>query len=405
MHKLRVILVLAILTAWAGPFVRIVPSDFNEFLQPWYDHILASGQVEAFATPFSNYSPPYLYLLSAISLLGLPPLIAIKLLSTVGAVWAAFGVYRLTDRAEAALTFFLIPTTLVNVPLFGQADMFWIAPCLLAIAAAPNTLAVVLWASLAFAFKAQAVFVAPFVAAILIKERAPWWQWLVPLGVYLAAVLPAYLVGWPFSDLMSVYWKQANYMPPNGVRFVSTASNWWALFAIADYDAALRSFTIGFVLAAAATLLFVSWFGRRHLTRSHLLIAAAMSGTMIPFLLPGMHERFFALGEVAAFCWAWASRDRDSIIVAALMQAQLLLAFFGWILHIPLMAVGGGALTTTALWLLLWNCKRPDLAPSRRGGRTGVQQQCRRREAVVGAMDLHPVGALPLVRRVSESDL
>jgi hypothetical protein len=163
-------------------------------------------------------------------------------------------------------------------------------------------------------------------------------------------MLPAWLAGWPPADLVTVYVRQAQYVPPNGVPFVSTASNWWALFAYLDYDGALKSFWIGFAAAGAATLLYFRRFAAR--PAPHLL-AAALSAIMLPFLLPGMHERFYALAELATFCLAWTSRSRRTITAAFLMQVQLVFAYFGWILRIPEMAIIGAVLVALAFWLLL----------------------------------------------------
>src|SRR5687768_8484759 len=73
---------------FAGP-------DLRDFLFPWLAHIRETGPIAAFATPFSNYTPPYLYLLSTVSLLGLSPLATIKLLSCLVTLWLAFAVRRL----------------------------------------------------------------------------------------------------------------------------------------------------------------------------------------------------------------------------------------------------------------------------------------------------------------------
>ena len=40
------------------------PRDLSLFLKPWFDHLVRYGPVGAFAHPFSNYTPAYLYLLA-----------------------------------------------------------------------------------------------------------------------------------------------------------------------------------------------------------------------------------------------------------------------------------------------------------------------------------------------------
>jgi hypothetical protein len=199
--------------------------------------------------------------------------------------------------------------------------------------------------------------------AVLLNRRSPWWYWLTPAAIYLLAILPAWLAGWPAYDLLMVYIRQAQYVPPNGVAFVSTASNPWVLFRVIDYDVAVRSYWIGFLAAAAATMVYLVYFARKRLSKNDLVVAAVLSAAMLPFFLPGMHERFFALAEIAAFCWALAARSQAAIAVAALLQTQLVLAYFGWVWTLPELTIVGAALVTVALsLLLLWSAQMSRIA-------------------------------------------
>jgi Gpi18-like mannosyltransferase len=326
-RRLKVALVvLGAAIAWTIPFVLVRSGDYFAFLLPWYNHIVAAGPLGAFGQPFGNYTPPYYYLLSAVSQLGLPPLVAIKGLSILGALWLAFAISRLTAKPEAGAWSLLLPTVVFNVPFMGQADVFWLAPCVLAVAAAVRREPVrsALWASVGFAFKAQAIFLAPFVALVLIRRRAPLWSWLIPVAVYLAAILPAALAGWPLTDLLTVYLRQAAWHLPGEV-FISGAPNLWMLVRLAAPH--LYSVALGIILAEMAAVAYVWRLLRADMNAHGLLTAAALSAAMLPFLLPGMHERFFALFEVLTFCLA--SIDRRAIIVAVLAQAAFVLNIFG----------------------------------------------------------------------------
>jgi Gpi18-like mannosyltransferase len=333
----------ATVATWAVPFVTAVPGDYRAFLLPWYQHIVETGRIAAFAHPFANYAPPYLYLLSLATLLPLPPMFAIKLLSAVGAVWLAYAVYRLAG-VEAAAWSFLLPTVVINVPILAQADPFWVAPCALSVCAAlrGDTLWTAIWAGVGFAFKAQAIFIAPFVFGVL--ARAPLHHWLAPLGVYVASMLPAGLIGWPVSDLITIYFSQAHWARPGSSAFISTAPNLWAVLGL-DHAFAASHFWLGFAFATVATLLYLRAF-----RRFDRLGAAALSAAMLPFLLPGMHERFFALAEILTFCIAWQSHR---IAVAALMQAALIAAIAAIVLHSPPILVFGAFVELTAILLLL----------------------------------------------------
>jgi len=188
---------------------------------------------------------------------------------------------------------------------------------------------------------------------MLLNRRSPLWFWALPPAIYAIAMLPAWLAGWPAWDLLTVYVRQAEYVPSNGVSFVSTASNPWALFRFINYDLAIRSYWVGFLAASIATVSYIAYFASRRLSKDDMVAAAALSAAMLPFLLPGMHERFFVLAELCAFCWALAVRSREAIAVAALLQVQFVLSYFGWVLRRPELTIAGGILTTIALGLLV----------------------------------------------------
>src|SRR5690348_1430627 len=71
--------------------------DMRHFLVPWLDTVLERGRVGAFATPFSNYTPPYLYLLALVSPLAsvVPKISVIKALSVAGTIGLTLAVQRL----------------------------------------------------------------------------------------------------------------------------------------------------------------------------------------------------------------------------------------------------------------------------------------------------------------------
>jgi len=344
--------------AWSVPILMFVPGDFVGFLGPWYRHMLTAGPVAAFAHPFGNYAPPYLYLLAALTLFNgiVSQIIAIKLLSTAGAAWLAFAIFRLlkssgaNDPVEAAAWSLVLPTVVLNVPLLAQADAFWVAPCVLAVAASVrgNAIQTALWASVGFAFKAQAVFLAPFVALVLIRCHARWWAWLVPVAVYLFAITPAWAAGWPLRDLLTIYLRQAQWHPP-GDSFISTAPNLWLLVKL--YAPFLYSAAAGIAAAGVAALVYIVWLRRATLGTQSLVAAAALSGAIIPFLLPGMHERFFALSEILTFCLAWMSRRW--LVIAAAAQAAFLLNAGGMLGGPPLMLLLGVAAETAVILLLV----------------------------------------------------
>lgn len=348
---LSVALLYTALGLFAGP-------DLDHFLFPWLAHIREAGPIGAFSAPYSNYTPPYLYLLTSVSALGLSPLVTIKLLSVVGTLWLALAVRQLlislgSDRHdEAALLSLLLPTVMVNGPFLGQCDALWVGCCLMAVAAAieKRTYAMAAWAGIGFAIKAQAIFSAPFALAVVIRERK-WAALLIPPIAYLLAIVPAWLAGWPLSDLLTIYSRQIRY-----THWLSTAPNLWALPAIF----LPRGSPALTVVAYAATLVAVGLFVRRFPQRS-LLAAALFSAILVPWLLPKMHERYFLLADLLSFCLAFV--DRRAVPIFLAVQAGSLLSLFAYATNFDPLNVAGSLLMTAALLLtgvLLFGPERRD---------------------------------------------
>jgi len=155
-------------------FLPHISLDMKAYLIPWYDYIAAHGAWAALGEEFSNYTPPYLYLL-ALATLGkgfFSKVTAIKLLSIVfdfSNAYLVFRIVKLQAQKEylplaAAALFLCLPTVALNSSAWGQADSiyaFFILASLFYLLQDKPLPALILF-GVAFAFKAQAVFLLPF---------------------------------------------------------------------------------------------------------------------------------------------------------------------------------------------------------------------------------------------------
>jgi Gpi18-like mannosyltransferase len=108
--------------------------DFRNFLEPWYDFIIEQGGFAALEYEFSNYTPPYLYLLIIASLLfpGFSKIFAIKLISIIFDFVCAFFVYKIVrvkypSGMAPVFAFFAIvltPTVFLNSAFWGQSYIY-----------------------------------------------------------------------------------------------------------------------------------------------------------------------------------------------------------------------------------------------------------------------------------------
>jgi Gpi18-like mannosyltransferase len=172
--------------------------------------------------------------------------------------------------------------------------------------------------------------------------------WPLPGLVYVAAMLPAALAGWPISDLLTVYLRQTEWNP----EFISNASNVWAAVQYGAPTAGLGWLWLGFAAAAAASVLFVIAFRRLESTPVQLVALALLSAMLLPFLLPKMHERFFFLADVLALAYGALQRDRVAWAVFLLVETASAAALIGVLFRLPLPPVIGGGMMLAAMLIL-----------------------------------------------------
>ncbi|HEX5809070.1 MAG TPA: hypothetical protein VFY25_10430, partial [Anaerolineales bacterium] len=213
-----VLLLGAIAVRVAGLEFRSI--DIQDFLLDWYSSLAMHG-FQALRQPFSNYTPPYLYLLYLATRTNglIPDVVAIKLISIFFDLVNAFLVYKILkirypDGMLAwmgAAVFLVLPTVLLNSAYWGQADAIYtcfLLACLLFLLK-EQPLPAMIFLGIAFGFKAQAVFLAPFILLLVVKRIIPLlYLGIIPL-VYLLLMVPAALTGRPMLDLLTIYLDQA----------------------------------------------------------------------------------------------------------------------------------------------------------------------------------------------------
>jgi Gpi18-like mannosyltransferase len=333
--------------------------EYDQFLHPWYRHIADRGLVQAFAEPFSNYTPTYLYLLGLATLAEpwLPAPDGIKLVSVLGSLLLGLAVIRLLTVVRASspllegMWITILPTLLINGVMTSQCDAYWVAPAVMATAASLERrhVAMLVWVGVGVAVKAQMAFLAPFVFAVLLRHRVPLHLWLIPPAVAAAIMTPAWLAGWPAIDLALVYLRQGAQLP----QFVSNAANPWIVAAFVAPELGKALVPAGFA-ASAIIMPWLAWWLRGRLADGRALLhAALLSAMLMPFVLPKMHERYFLLADVLAFILALVARDVRSAATAVLVSLSSLMAILGFLIDSTPMAMGSVIPSSIAL-LLTW---------------------------------------------------
>jgi Gpi18-like mannosyltransferase len=286
--------------------------DYRLFLSRWYDHFVEYGRWNALSQDFSSYPPLYLYLLSLSTLLPLPKLYAIKLISILADYVAAWFVFRLVRCRyptgplpwAAALSMLFLPTVWFNSAVWGQCDVM-VTSMLLAtvyylIVARP--LAGTVAYGVACALKPQAIFLAPFLAGWFFRERMSWKWVLVPPLIYTVCGLLAMLAGRPVIEVLFHWGRQSN-LP----LLTLGATNWYQWISNEHYGV---FYPAGIVLALVATAFLALAMQEGTITdRTEWYVTTALLSVLtVPYLLPGMHERYFFAADLFALVYAFVVR-------------------------------------------------------------------------------------------------
>lgn len=325
-------------------------SDHVRFLHPWMDQIKARGAA-SISGEFANYTPPYIYLMYLVSgiegVIGLPA--ALKLVNIPFVAAAMLASYRIVEPLAGSNRAFLaaavtwaLPTVLVDNFIWGQCDIIYVSLLLwhvrFLMSDQPWKASVAFGAALAF--KLQAIFLGPVLLACFLAGRIRLQHLPAVALTFMVMMLPAWLAGRPALDLLLIYLRQADVYR----QLSMNAPNLWYL---ADsigvpYQDGVR---VGLVLTALSGLALSLWLWNRRPTGADLLLAAATSATLMPFLLPKMHDRYMFPADVLVAVLAMV-RLRY-LWLAVLAQVGSLAAYGGYFgaerylggFHTPLIGV------------------------------------------------------------------
>jgi Gpi18-like mannosyltransferase len=237
----------------------------------------------------------------------------------------------------------------LNGAVWGQCDIVFttfLLLCICATIAGMGALATLLF-GFALAFKLQAVFLIPFIIAMLLQRRIRWWHLLlVPVG-WLVALLPPLLNGaqpWEFFMLPST----------QGDAFPTLAINIGNPWMIAEWlHVSVHLGTLGGMALTILVVVALSLWGARSgfKTATNTLVLAALCTLVMPYIMPKMHDRYFFTAEVLLCILSCV--DRAFVLPAALVLSASLLSYVSYFQQherLSMLAVSLAA-NTAALWL------------------------------------------------------
>jgi len=255
----------------------------------------------------------YLYLLFGVSIV-FPKLVtisAVKLVSVIFDMIEALFVYKIVRLKFnqgpiaflAAIAILFAPTIVLNSSVWGQTDSIFTAFLLASlyfIMKKQNWWACLAY-GLAFSMKFQAVFLAPFLAALFFKKEISWKQVLLIPAVYIAMCVPAWIAGRPIGELLTIYLRQTNL----GETFFEI--NFPNLYFQLPDKFFPTFFPATLVIAASMALTYIGsiYKSKIKLTRPVLVLLALVSVVIMPYFMPKMHDRYLYAADALSIVFGF----------------------------------------------------------------------------------------------------
>jgi len=342
-----------------GLALPAISADMRWAYVPWYDFLKTHG-MQGIGTNFSDYSPPYLYLLWLVTFVSnyLPSVAAIKSITILTDIVNTVLVYRVMQLKYAtglkpvlaSALFWILPTVMMNSSLWGQTDSLYtlfLLVCLYYLLTDRPFWGVCAF-GVAITVKAQAVFIAPLLAILFFKKRIAWQYFLMVPLIYILLDMPAFLLGRPLLGIFTIYTSQA-------ATFQDLSRHAPNLYIF------MNSFPYNLGVALGLTIAVVaigSWIGfsvhsKLELNPDIILFISLVSVALTPFLLPKMLDRYFYPADILALIAAFYLPELW--FVPILYQIISGSAYLVSLFDAPLLLIKGAALINAAtVFFLIW---------------------------------------------------
>lgn len=328
-----IVIVLALTFSTIGKFFAFsfLSSDYNNFLKHWMIQYQEMGFIKGIGTTIGDYTPFYNYFLCLFA--QFTPEVgfvyAIKWFNLVFEIGTATAFFLITyhyfkNLNYSSLAFaitLIIPSVIINGAVWGQCDIvftMFIVWSFYFIITKRYNLAMIFF-SISFAIKLQAVFFAPFIFFLILKREIKLWQIFYIPVIYILLALPALLAGRPFIDIISVYATQAS---EYSSRINLSAPSVFAFVSNNEYASTFS--TLGLMLCLTVTLCYIFYLYHKdiELNKDNLITVALISILFTAFFLPHMHERYFFMADIFAVIYLFI-RKRGFIICLLINMASL----------------------------------------------------------------------------------
>lgn len=348
--------VLAFMIRWK--LMPIQSADYYGFLEQWMQTIRDNGGYRSLSMEISNYTSPYMYIMTILSYISTNDLYALKLVSVFFDYMASIAVflimYHMTAEVNKSIfgmaALLLSPTVIIDGAYWCQCDMIYTTFLLYAFYffLKDNSKVSMIFFAISFAFKLQSLFLLPFFLIMWLKKRTIQLKHLlwVPV-IYVISAFPAWMMGRDFKDLMMIYFDQSSYYPWGTLEY----PNIYALLGEAMPDMRHAAEVSGagtfMTIMLLGCIAYYIYTRRIRLTNELMVTLALFTVAIIVYTLPHMHDRYGYLIDLFAIIYG-VYRVKKLPVTCGFMLVSIL-TFMPYLIAIHIVPIQYTAIGLTAL--------------------------------------------------------
>lgn len=304
--------VFAFMIRWK--LMPIESADYFGFLEPWMQEIRKNGGFASLSLEISNYTSPYMYIMTLLSYISTNDLYALKLVSVFFDYMASVAVFlilwEMTENVQKAVfgmaVLLLSPTVILDSAYWCQCDIIYTCFLLFSLYFffRDDGNKSMIFFAISFAFKLQSLFLLPFYIIMWLKKKTIKLRHLlwVPM-IYVISIIPAWIAGRNLGDLLGIYFDQADNYPWGTLEY----PNIYALLGEVIPDMRHAAEVSGAGMYATIMLLGCIAY---YIYQKNVMLTQELAVTLALFMvavtvygLPHMHDRYGFLIDLLAIIY------------------------------------------------------------------------------------------------------
>lgn len=300
-----------------------VAEDWSVYWSNWLLELQTRG-FDALADDFYDYAPPVMYLLYVITLLPVNAMTAFKgiccLLEFAGAAVIAGIVLDCTKsrkRAQFAYGLFLfLPTVILNAAVWSQCDIIYtfLILCSVFFLLKGRKWTGMCFYGTAFAVKLQTLFIFPFLVILWVRKKVDLKHFVTIPVMYLLGILPAWLAGRSFMELIGIYAFQGSKDRWSlSIKFPNIYQIIGNQYFLDEYVGAGMYLILGILML----VLFVMAYQNVRVTKEYVILMVVFFGMLTTYFIPHMHERYLYLTDAFLLIYALIRPERFWLFITA----------------------------------------------------------------------------------------